>query len=112
MPMTVSPEQQAICDRFGAEPHPVAAWLNVGIGGADDGIIHGVRHPPEGDTTGWYIWRGDYSEASDFFRPLHVEHLDECVPQALPYLALPRGWRFLLAPGHEDVWQDDSLLNV
>jgi hypothetical protein len=29
-----------------------------------------------------------------------------------PYLALPPGWRFLLAPGYEDVWYDPTLLDL
>ena len=44
--------------------------------------------------------------------PLHVGHLAERLPDVMPYLALPPGWRFLLAPGREDVWYDESLLNV
>ena len=55
---------------------------------------------------------GSFHSAPDFFQPLHVEHLFERYPRLLPYLALPPGWRFLLADGYEDVWQDDSLLAV
>jgi hypothetical protein len=29
-----------------------------------------------------------------------------------PYLALPPGWRFLIAPDYEDVWFDESLLHI
>jgi hypothetical protein len=47
---------------------------------------------------------------SDFFVPTHAAHLTEYRPICLPYLALPPGWRFLLAPGYEDVWYDESLL--
>ena len=54
----------------------------------------------------------DYSEAADFFEPLHVEHLAERLPEVLPYLALPPGWRFLVAPDHEDAGYDGSLLDV
>ena len=50
------------------------------------------------------------SAESDFFEPLHVEHLGDWCEAALPYLQLPPGYRFLLAPGHEDVWFDPSLL--
>lgn len=32
------------------------------------------------------------------------------VSDALPYLGLPPGGRFQLATGHEDVWEDISLL--
>ena len=30
----------------------------------------------------------------------------------LPYLGLAPGWRFLIAPGYEDVWYDEKLLLV
>ena len=75
--------------------------------------INGLRHPPEGDTTGWYIWAGENLSAdADFFVPLCVVHLDEWCPEAIPYLGLPPGWRFLIADGHEDVWFDPSLLDI
>lgn len=44
--------------------------------------------------------------------PLHVAHLGEWCPDAMPYLALPPGWRFLLAPDHEEIWFDPSLLEI
>lgn len=72
--------------------------------------LNGLRHQPEGDTNGWYIWSGEFSDAADFFLPLHTKHVDERIPAILPYLALPPGWRFLLAPGYEDIWEDRSLL--
>ena len=74
--------------------------------------IHGLRHPPEAGTSGWYVWTGDLSEAADFFQPLHAAHLVERVPLLSRFLSLPPGTRFLLAPGHEDVWTDEALLKV
>ncbi len=75
--------------------------------------IHGLRHPVEGDTNGWYIWCGEYSEADDFFQPLHVEHLEECLPEVLKLLPLPPGYRFVIdKDGYEDIWFDESLLDV
>lgn len=66
---------------------------------------------PVGDTTGWYIWAGgEMSEDPNFFVPLHVSHLQEWCPSAVRYLDLPPGWRFQIAPGHEDVWFDPELL--
>jgi hypothetical protein len=65
---------------------------------------------PEGDTTGWYLWSGELSQSDDFFEPLHVKHLNERCPEVTPYLGLPAGWRFLLAPNHEDIWYDEALL--
>lgn len=72
---------------------------------------NGLRHLPRGDTTGWYIWAGEeLSEDADFFEPIHVEHLRTRCPDVLRYLGLPPGWRFLIAPGHEDVWFDPALI--
>ncbi len=72
--------------------------------------IHGVRCLPENGTTGWYIWAGgEMSEDLDFFKPLHVGHLVDWCPDVLPYLELPPGWRFLIAPGYEDVWFDPRI---
>ncbi len=74
--------------------------------------INGLRHAPEGNSCGWYIWAGDdLSQDPDFFAPLHVAHLSEWCPAVLPYLELAPGWRFLIAPGYEDVWFDSSLLD-
>ena len=74
--------------------------------------IHGLRHPPDADTSGWYIWTGDLSQAGDFFHPIHTTHLVERVPLISKFLSLPPGTRFLFGPGHEDVWTDETLLDV
>lgn len=50
------------------------------------------------------------STAADFYKPVHTAHLETWCADAVPYLGLPPGWRFLLAPGHEDVWFDETLL--
>ena len=106
-------QQLEVCKRFNADYFESPEHLKVGISlNVKDGHcpIHGLRHPPEGDTTGWYIWAGDYSEAEDFFVPLHVSHLQDWCPEILKYLGLPPGFRFLIAPGYEDIWEDSSLL--
>jgi len=107
-------DQRATAERFGAEPVPVDTALKVGIARnvrTELQPLNALRHRPEGDTSGWYIWAGeDLSEDPDFFVPLHITHLAEWCPQILPYLALPPGWRVLLAPGYEDVWFDEALL--
>jgi hypothetical protein len=109
-------EQQSVCERFGAQPFDAPQNLKAGIASnVREGVVpvHGLRHPPEGDTTGWYIWAGDeLSSDPDFFKPVHVEHLKDLRPEVLKYLALPPGWRFLVSGDYEDVWYDPSLLNV
>jgi hypothetical protein len=108
--------QREICKKHEAEFCPAPPDLKVGIAAnVRSGLlpINGLRHPPQGDTTGWYIWAGEeLSEAPDFFKPLHVQHLDEWSPQVKKYLGLPPGWRFLIAGDYEDVWFDKSLLNI
>lgn len=71
--------------------------------------VHGLRHNPEGDTSGWYIWTGELGTEPDFFVPMHPVHLAERIPEVLAELAAPPGTRFLIAPGHRDVWFDSSL---
>jgi hypothetical protein len=109
-------EQKEICEKFGAAFLSSPLNLKVGIAlNVRDAIypINGLRHPPEGDTTGWYIWAGEeFSEDPDFFVPLHVEHLNEWCPEVVKYLGLAPGWRFLIAQAYEDVWEDDTLLRT
>lgn len=108
--------QLETCRRYEAEFCPAAANNKIGIAmNARTGLLplNGLRHPSEGDTTGWYIWAGEkMSESPDYFAPLHVEHLHEWCPQVIKFLGLPPGWRFLVAKDHEDVWFDESLLKV
>jgi hypothetical protein len=108
-------EQQSLCKRYSARFMPVNEILKVGISeGAlrGDFPLHGLRHPPESGTTGWFIWSGDYSGHEDFFQPLLAYHLACDCPAALPYLGLSPGWRFLVGPEYEDVWFDSTLLDV
>jgi hypothetical protein len=74
--------------------------------------VHGLRHPPSQGTSGWYVWTGDLAASDDFFQPWHQAHLVERCPQVAHLLQLPPGSRFLVAPGHEDVWEDTTLLDV
>jgi len=110
-------EQIEVCKKYGVSFVESPVNLKVGITkNIKDGIlpINGLRHPREGDTTGWYIWAGEeFSEDPNFFVPLHVEHLKEWCPRIIKYLGLPPGYRFLLGEGdYEDVWEDPSLLEI
>lgn len=51
-------EQRQVCDLFGSPYVEARTDLKVGISiNVKDGVlpINGLRHPSEGDTTGWYI---------------------------------------------------------
>jgi hypothetical protein len=113
--MDLIKEQKEICDRFGAPYLEASPIFKVGISlNVKDGVmpINGLRHPVEGDTTGWYIWAGEYSEDPDFFVPLHASHLKEWCPLAVKFLGLAPGWRFLATDNYVDVWEDLTLLEV
>ena len=50
--------------------------------------VNGLRHPPQGDTNGWYLWCGEqYSDAPDFFQPLHTRHVHDEFPEVAKLLA-------------------------
>ena len=114
--MDYSKEQRIVCETYNAAFVDAPPFLKVGISmNVKEGIqpINGLRYPPKGDTSGWYIWAGEeLSDNPDFFVPLHIEHLPEWCPSIIKYLGLPPGWRFLIAPNHEDVWEDKKLLEI
>jgi len=74
--------------------------------------VHGLRHPAVADHAGWYCWTGDLRGDVNFFVALHLRHLIERIPELAELLELGPGSRFLVAPGHLDVWEDVSLLDV
>ncbi|MCG7537887.1 hypothetical protein [Pseudoalteromonas sp. OOF1S-7] len=63
--------QKALCKELGTEYYPTPRDLKVGISlNVRDGVvpINGLRHSPEGDTTGWYIYAGEeLPDSPDFF---------------------------------------------
>lgn len=107
--------QAEVCARFGVEPQHPDPLTKVEVATNISGSVvplNGLRHPDAGDTSGWYLWRGESLNAEPgFFAPLHVEHVGDRSPEAVPYLALPPGWRFLIADGYEDVWFDPALID-
>jgi hypothetical protein len=107
-----SREQMDVCRRVGARPDAPLPDQVVGLGPVGALPVNGLRHPPDGRSSGWYLWTGVDLDRSDdaFFRPIHVSHLSDHDLAVSPYLALPAGWRFQIGPGHEDIWFDSELL--
>lgn len=112
----ITEEQLDVCNRYGVVPFDAPPALKAGVASNVKSTIvplNGLRHPPEGNTSGWYLWAGEeLTSDPNAFLPVHIEHLSEWRPEVLKYLALPPGWRFLVAGDYEDVWFDASLLNV
>jgi hypothetical protein len=114
--MNLDQLQLEMCKKHGAIFTPSTPEMKLGVSAGffqSNYPLNGLRHPPQPGTCGWFLWTGEnLSTNSDFFKPIHVEHLFERCPQVLPYLALPPGWRFLIAEGYEDVWWDSTLLDL
>lgn len=110
-----SKHKQTVCEWAGVKSQNPEAGTKLGIalGTIGKEPINGLRHNPENGTNGWYIWCGEeMSQEIDFFSPLHVEHIEEYMPQVEEYLNLPPGYRFLIDnTGYEDIWFDDSLIS-
>src|SRR6187402_2395048 len=106
--------QKNICQKFNSDFIDCPDFLKVGMSrNVMDGAmpINGLRHFPENNTTGWFIWGGEsFSDSPDFFVPIHVIHLKDICPIIVKYLALEPGFRFLVTGEYEDVWRDTSLL--
>ncbi|MEI6950840.1 hypothetical protein V9K67_26910, partial [Paraflavisolibacter sp. H34] len=106
-------EQISTCQTHGAEYSPVDPFQIVGL--ADDlsqVSFNGLRHPVD-NSSGWFLWSGDYNDDDNFFKPYHIWHLMYSKPEVLKYLGLASGYRFLIDDeGYEDVWFDESLLLI
>jgi len=106
--------KNGVCEKEGVEPVIPEQGTKLGIALSTLGKepINGLRHNPENETNGWYIWCGNsFSGADDFFAPLHVEHIDEYLPLVKKYLDLPPGYRFQIdSNNYEDIWFDTELL--
>jgi|SRR5579872_219728 len=111
----IEARQKAVCAEHKTEHVPANPELKSGFALSTKGLkpINGLRHPVANGTTGWYIWCGEhFSEAIDFFAPVHTSHIYEDYPELVRLLGLPPGYRFLLADDYLDVWYDASLLNI
>jgi len=54
-----------------------------------------------------------FRQEGNLFSPLHVEHIEDYLPQVKDFLDLPPGYRFLIdSNDYEDVWYDPDLLTV
>jgi len=105
--------QLAVCQKYGVPFFPSPSNLKVGIAeNVRKGLkpINGVRVAPTEETTGWFLWAGETMwKDDDFFLPMHVAHVIDWCPQAIKFLGLPPGSRFLVDGDFEDVWMDLSV---
>jgi hypothetical protein len=108
--------QHKVCKRYGVPHVPTRPDLKIAISFDEASFpINGLREredPAYDQLSGWWIWSAerDFSAGEDAFDALHLVHVRDRCPEVMQYLGLPPGWRFLIAPGHEDAWYDNSLV--
>ena len=111
-------QQKEICKRLTVSWHPIKLGSLVAFNPSlfsELQPINGLRHPKEERIDSWYLWSGGEIDQTDpnYFKPIHVDHLQEGKPMLLKYLGLPPGWRFQIDNnGYEDIWFDISLLEI
>lgn len=107
MPEELESRQKELCARLGAPYLATDPKSKAGLAldSLDGNPIYGVRLPPANGISGWYIHAGEYRGDDDFYDAVHVSHLNELLPEVLPYLGLAPGYRFIIdGQGYEDVW--------
>ncbi|PZR22462.1 MAG: hypothetical protein DI535_26205 [Citrobacter freundii] len=109
--------QQQLCEKYGADflasPFDNIVGISLDSFKKFEMPVNGLRHPLEiPGYAEWYLWCGEYSDADDFFQPMHLHHLLQLCPKAIRYLGLAPGWRFLFDNVYEDVWYDENLLDI
>ena len=109
--MSSSKEQIGLCDQYGVQPDIPADKdkLVIALDTLDQEPLNGLRHQPEADSSGWYVWGGiEFPSADDAFSPLHVSHMKDYCPSAIKFLGLPTGWRFLTDSDRSGAWEEGS----
>lgn len=110
--MNIKESQLKICAKYQSEfeqlkPNEMVA---IALNTLGQMPIVGQRIVLEKDEkVSWFIYCGEYSDADDFYKPIHWYHLIEILPEVLPYLGLKQGFRFIIDnEGYEDVWKDEN----
>jgi hypothetical protein len=103
---TLLKDQQAICRKYKFPEVNPEEMVAVALSSVGKMPISGTRIKlSPGENVSWFIHCGDYSDADDFYQPMHTEHVGEILPLVVKYLRLPPGARFAVdADGFEDVW--------
>jgi hypothetical protein len=94
-------------------PHPDEA-LGLALDTVRLTPLNGMRYLPQEGGSGWYLWGGEeMSHSADFFSPIQIQYVSDYIPNILPFLDLPPGFRFETdMKGRQKVWFDGSLLET
>ena len=105
-------EQKLVCEEFDSRYIKVNETDLVAIAKqtlTKEPIV-GLRKKPDAENVAWFIYGGELEEGEDFFDVVSVQELEDIFPDAIPYLALEEGFRFMIdADEYEDVWKADAI---
>ena len=102
-------EQQLVCEEFGSAYRAVKETDTVAIAlhTLNKEPVVGLRNVPDDNNVSWFIYGGELDASEEFFELISVKELMKEFPEALPYLALDTGYRFMIdSDDYEDVWKE------
>lgn len=106
-------EQKLVCEQYDSAYRAVNDndMVAIALSSLKEETIVGIRKLPDPtDQIAWFIYGGELDDADDFFTTISVKELAEVFPEALPFLALDTGYRFLIDhDDYEDVWREGML---
>lgn len=103
-------EQKLLCEEVGSAYVEVSGddVIAVAVNTLNQDPIVGIRKAVDTATkVSWYIYGGEQVSSDADFEIMTVRELQDIAPEALPYLALDQGFRFMIdADDYEDVWKE------
>jgi len=98
--------QRETCSTYGlaeVEPEEMVAIAFETLGKYP---LHGERVVlGKGEKISWYFYCGGSAEQSRQFKPVHVAHLADVLPEVVRFLRMPPGSGFMIdSAGHEEIW--------
>ena len=111
--MDLVAEQKAVCEEYDSAYLPVKETdlVAIALHTLNKEPIVGLRKPAEtGEQVQWFIYGGELEGEENFFEIISVKALKKEFPEALPYLALDIGYRFMIDfDDYEDVWKEGDV---
>lgn len=108
------PTQKEMCIKHGAIPYPCHDndLMNIAKETIGQLPINGLRRSASAGHCGWSIWCGaeQPTDNTHFFSELPASNIQRSLAEAYRFLALPPGYRFLIAGAYTKVWFDAALL--